>query len=52
MENEWEGNIIFSLGTSNSRGAAILIPNEITTVVMTMNAGFHDTFSADHKSLD
>ncbi len=25
---------------------------EITTVVMTMNAGFHDTFSADHKSLD
>ncbi len=25
---------------------------EITTVVMAMNRGFHDTFSADHKSLD
>ncbi len=24
---------------------------EITTVLMAMNVGFHDTFSADHKSL-
>ncbi len=24
---------------------------EITTVLMAMNGGFHDTFSADHKSL-
>ncbi len=25
-KNKWEGNIIFSNGTSNSRGTAILIP--------------------------
>ncbi len=24
---------------------------EITTVLMEMNGGFHDTFSADHKRL-
>ncbi len=28
-----------------------IIYYEITTVLKVMNGGFHDTFSADHKSL-